>query len=125
MHSDANSPAEYLASLDDDWRRATILHLREVIADIAPEWVEGMGHGMLRYTGTNSPVLHMNAQKKYVGLYVGNVAALDPDGTLLSGMDCGKSCIRLKKVKRPDPASLRLLIERQKAQDNAGLNAAC
>lgn len=125
MQYDAHTPAEYLACLEDDWRRATILHLREVIAGIAPDWVEGIGHGMLQYSSADGPVLHLNAQKKYVGLYVGDVAALDPDGTLLAGIDCGKSCIRLKKLKRPDPASLRLLIQRQKARHEAGLASAC
>lgn len=116
MQYDANTPEDYLSMLDDDWRLATILHLRDVIQDIAPDWVEGIGHGMLRYSGPNGPALHLNAQKKYVGLYVGDVAALDPDGTLLDGMDCSKSCIRLKKVKRPDQRSLRLLLERHKAR---------
>ena len=121
MQYDAKTPSEYLEGLDDDWRRATILHLRDLIEDIAPDWIEEIGHGMLRYTGPNGPALHLNAQKKYVGLYVGDVAALDPDGTLLNGIDCGKSCIRLKKIKRPDPASLRLLLERQKSLYTVGL----
>jgi len=104
----AENPAAYLDALEDDWRKDKLMAIRDVIAEVMPDWTEGMKYKMLGYfDGPNDDAaLVMNAQKGYVALYAGDLAALDPDGTLLNGLDCGKSCIRLKK--RFDPTDGRL-----------------
>jgi Domain of unknown function (DU1801) len=41
----------------------------------------------------------LTAQKSSVNFYVGTAAKVDPDGSLLAGLDVGKGCIRFKKTK--------------------------
>jgi len=125
MQYDVETPQAYLDALEDDWRKALVQRLRGIIRAVAPDWDEGIGHKMLRYTGRNGPALHLNAQKGYVGLYVGDVAVLDSSGDLLAGIDCGKCCIRLRKVKTLDEAALRMLIARVHARPEAGERTDC
>ncbi len=121
----AENPTEYLASLEDDWRKEKLLAIREVISDVAPDWTEGMKYKMLGYfdgkgEGDDDAALVMNAQKGYVALYAGNLAELDPDGDLLAGLDCGKSCLRLKKRFDPTDGRLTRILEAVKKRRAAG-----
>lgn len=52
---------------------------------------------MLCYTFENKSVFHLNAQKAYVCLYVGNINKVVNSKTLLKEFDLGKGCIRIKK----------------------------
>jgi hypothetical protein len=56
---------------------------------------------------------------------VGNAAALDPDGTPLAGIDCGKSCIRFKKTRMPDDTAFADLIQRLKSRHDAAEQIDC
>ena len=116
MQYDVDTPQAYLDALDEDWRKALVLQLREIISDVAPDWSEGIGHKMLSYSGKTGPAMHLNAQKGYVALYVGDALALDPDGSLLAGLDCGKSCIRLRKTKVPARPDLIEILRRVAAR---------
>ena len=98
MQYDVTTPAEYLAVLADDWRRDTLLQLRALIQDKAPDWQEGIEYKMLSYSDASGVSMHLNAQKNFVALYVGDVAKVDPDGVLLGAMDMGKGCIRFKRT---------------------------
>ena len=64
-------------------------------------FVNGVGvaiaYGMLGFERDGSVFCHLNAQKAFVGLYLGDVARLDPDGGLTSGLNVGKGCIRVRK----------------------------
>ena len=94
----AASPEDYLAALDDDWRKEKLLALREMIFRTAPrDWVEATHWGMLGYGPEGNPITHLNAQKGYVALYVGDVERIDPGRKLLGGVNCGKGCVRFKK----------------------------
>lgn len=97
MQYDVETPAEYLEALEDDWRRETLLRLRELIREAAPELEERIRYKMLSYEDANGSVFGLNAQKGHVGLYVGNAEKVDPGGELLEGLDRGKGCIRFKK----------------------------
>jgi len=44
-----NDSAEYLAVLDDDWRRDTLMALRALIQRTAPEREETINYKMLEY----------------------------------------------------------------------------
>ena len=94
---DADSPQAYLAALDDDWRKEKLLAIREFLLSL-DQVTEGMEYKMLRYRRGDDPVALMNAQKGYVSLYMDDLSVLDPDGTLLKGYNCGKSCLRLRKT---------------------------
>ena len=97
MQYDADSPKAYLDGLEPDWRREKLLSLRSLIFDKEPHIEEGMEYKMLVYNWQTQTVFHLNAQRNYVSLYVGNIQKVDESGQLLVGMDVGKGCIRFKK----------------------------
>ena len=107
----AESPAAYLAELADDWRKARLINIRDAILELVPDVRETVGYGMLRFERGTSVFCHLNAQKSFVGLYLGDVAQLDPDGHLTDDLNVGKGCVRVRKRDRMD--AIRLLIERK------------
>jgi hypothetical protein len=67
---------------------------------------------MLEYRLNGDVFAHLNAQKSYVGVYLGDLALLDPDSRIIGSLDTGKSCVRLK---RRDAASVLIpLLERKR-----------
>jgi uncharacterized protein YdhG (YjbR/CyaY superfamily) len=97
MQYDVRTPKEYLAALEDDWRREKLQSLRALIRSHGPDLVEGINYKMLSYGDQKGFVFHLNAQKNYVSLYVGNAKKVDPDGKLLKGINVGKGCIKFSK----------------------------
>lgn len=120
----AETPEEYLAVIEQDWRFDTLAKLRKIIMEIAPDWEEVINYGMLGYGPAGSPTLHLNAQKSYVGLYVGDVKVVDPDGSILGPMDCGKGCVRFKK-KNPVDGRARAFLKRYVAMKRDGAELGC
>jgi len=57
-----------------------------------------INYKMLGCKDDNGFVFHLNAQKNFVGFYVGDVSAIDPSGELLKDLSTGKSCIRFTKI---------------------------
>lgn len=98
MLSSAQTPKEYLEQLEDDWRAHTLRALRQIILEKGPELTEKINYKMLCFGNEDAAVFHLNAQKNYVSLYVGNASKIDPDGTLLVGLNVGKGCIRFRKT---------------------------
>lgn len=96
MQYEATIPSEYLNQLEDDWRKKILSELRKIILS-QPSIKEGINYKMLSYQDDKGIIFHLNAQKNYVGLYVGNAAKVDPEGVLLKGIDHGKGCLRFKK----------------------------
>lgn len=97
MQYEVETPSGYLKALDDDCRKAKLLNIRELIFSVAPEITESIEYKMLRYGDSKSSVFHLNAQKNYVSLYVGNINKIDKSGELLKDLKTGKGCIRFKK----------------------------
>ena len=100
MQYDAESPAEYLDLLDDDWRKEKLLELRALLLETESGLEESVNYRMLGYGKGEDFVFHLNAQKGYVSLYCGNASKIDPEGTLLAGLNVGKGCIRFSKSRR-------------------------
>src|SRR5690606_26508237 len=98
LQYDVDTPEEYLAQLEDDWRRRTLLSLRALIQASAPHLEEGIQYKMLAYHDAAGSVFGLNAQKGYVSLYVGDIDKIDATGELLSGLSRGKGCIRFTKT---------------------------
>lgn len=96
MIHEATTPQEYLSVLDDDWRNDRLLDIRDVFLAV-PGAREGMRYKMLHYTVGEASLGLLNVQKGYVAIYMDDLAVLDPDSTLRAGLDCGKSCVRVKK----------------------------
>ncbi|MEM9774819.1 MAG: DUF1801 domain-containing protein [Chloroflexota bacterium] len=97
MQYDVKTPTEYMAALDDDWRREKVEQIRAIIQEKGPDLTEGINYKMLSYGDDESNVFHLNAQKSYVSFYVGDTKKIDPTGELLEGINCGKGCLRFKK----------------------------
>lgn len=90
MQYDVKTPEEYIEALEDDWRREKLEHLRTLIKSKAPDFVEGIEYKMLNYSDDRGTIFYLNAQKNYVSLYTGDAKKIDPDGSLLKGIDVGK-----------------------------------
>ncbi len=114
----ANSPEAYLNEIDDDWRKERLLEIRQAIFELVPEVSEDIGYGMLRFARKGHVFCHLNAQKSFVGLYLGNVARLDPDGKITSDLNVGKGCIRVRK--KDSIEVLRTLMSRKAAMPASG-----
>ncbi|MES0812209.1 DUF1801 domain-containing protein [Roseibium sp. SCPC15] len=112
MQYDAKTPEDYLAQLDNDWRRSKLLELRNLIRSSAPGLEESIHYKMLGYGDGASFAFHLNAQSGYVSLYVGNIAKIDPAGDLLSGLNLGKGCVRFTKTKEVNEDRIGQFIER-------------
>ena len=100
MLYDAATPSDYIEQLDDDWRRETLLGIRAIIKRQTPPLEERIHYKMLGFAAGDRYVFHLNAQRGYVSLYVGDVSRIDPSGELLRGLNIGKGCIRFTKSKR-------------------------
>ena len=96
MQYDADTPDEYLNLLEDDWRRDCLLAIREILRSV-PGVTEGIGHKMLQYRFKGDVFAHLNAQKGYVGVYLGELERIDPGGAIRGNMSCGKTCLRVRK----------------------------
>lgn len=99
MQYDVQTPEEYMRALDDDWRREKLEELRSIIRSCAPDLIEGIRYKMLSYGDGQELLFGLNAQKHYVSFYVGDASKIDPDGSLLEGLNVGKGCIRFTKTK--------------------------
>lgn len=120
MQYDVETPEAYLEALEDDWRKETLEELRSLILSADPDLVEGIQYKMLAYGDDRGWVLALNAQKHYVSLYVGDANKIDPDGSLLQGLNVGKGCIRFTKSKVVSETRIKEFIERALAMWKQG-----
>ena len=125
MQYDVKTPAEYFTALEEDWRKEKLLLLRDLIKTKAPNLEESIEYKMLCYRDVKGAIFHLNAQKNFVGLYVGNAKKIDEDGSLLKGIDCGKGCIRFKKSNIIADTRIDEFIERAVTLRNAGKDIDC
>ncbi len=96
MQSDAKSPVEYLSQLPEDWKKEKLMVVRDLILDHS-RLQESMDYKMLSYGNEGNQLFHLNAQKNYVSLYIGNIDKIPNGRELLNDLDLGKGCIRIKK----------------------------
>jgi len=83
--------------LDDDWRKDKVVELRQMILSKDENIVEGINYKMLCYRDLKGIFFHLNAQRNYVSLYLGDASKVDKSGDLLEGIDAGKGCLRFMK----------------------------
>ena len=96
MIYDADNPEGYLKAIDDDWRKERLLSIRDMFLEVSGV-NEGIGHGMLQYRRDGEVFAHLNAQKAFVGVYLGDLERIDPGAIIRGKMNCGKSCLRVRK----------------------------
>ena len=125
IHGGKNAQ-EYLDKLEKDWKKEKLLEIRQLLLNHS-QIKEGMNYGMLSYGNETEeePLFHLNAQKNYVSLYVGDIQKIDSDGSLLKGLNLGKGCIRISKSKIIPETGIKEFI--QKAVDLwlAGEDTSC
>jgi len=97
MQYDATTPNQYLENLEGDWRKEKLVQVRELIQEHGSQLIEGIEYKMLSYGNSENTLFHLNAQKTYVSLYVGNIDKIENGQALLRDFDIGKGCIRIKK----------------------------
>jgi len=121
--TDAKSPAEYIARVEEK-RRPDIQRLHELVLEVAPELEPTMEFGMLGYgrmhyryaSGREGDWMKIGIanNKQYISLYC---CAADGRGYVaeryrdrLPKADIGKACVRFKRLAELDEAVLRELI---------------
>lgn len=125
MQYDVATPSEYLDALQNDWRKSTLLEIRDLILISAPDIKEAIDYKMLSYKLVNVNAFHLNAQKNFVGLYVGSIDKIDPDKRMLADFDCGKGCIRIKKTHNISQSLLPEFIETTISKIKSGFDTSC
>jgi len=83
--------------LEPDWRKEKVEELRILIKRLCPELKEGIEYKVLAYGDGTKNIFHLNAQRAYVSLYVGNIDKVENARTLLQDFNMGKGCIRIRK----------------------------
>lgn len=125
MQYDVSTPAAYIQALEDDWRKPKLLELRQMILDRSDEIMEDIQFKMLHFYNDANSLCHLNAQKNYVSLYLGDIKLVDPDGSLLKGINCGKGCIRFKKSDNLQDSNIQLLLDRMIDLWKKGVHLSC
>ena len=131
--SDAKTPEEYIAGVDDH-RRDDIQQLHDFIREIAPELEPTMGFGMLGYgrfhykyaSGREGEWMKIGiaSNKRYISFYC---CSADEQGYVaeryrerLPKASIGKSCVRFKRLSDLDLEVLGSLI-RETAKGSWGI----
>lgn len=125
MQYEADTPQNYLDQLEEDWRKGKLLALRQMILEAVPEVDEHIHYKMLGYGLDDNWLCHLNAQKHYVSLYLGSIRALDPDGSLTTGLSMGKGCIRISKSVKISDTHIPELLKRAVVRWQKGEGSGC
>ena len=125
MQYDVGSPAEYMESLERDWRKEKLQELREMILKQDSAIQETINYKMLCFKLHDSVLFHVNAQKGYVSLYCGDTEKIDPGGNLLVGLGIGKGCIRFTKTKDISTTRIEEFIARAVDLSKEGRDLGC
>jgi len=96
VSSKASTVAQFLAEADPE-RRPALVAFRKLIKQAAPKAVESMSYGMPCYASGNA-CFGFTAQKHYLSFYVCDVELIEKYAYELRGLDCGKSCLRGRKL---------------------------
>lgn len=125
MQYEAKTPTEYFEQLEKDWRKDKLEEVRGMIKEHAPHLTEGIQYKMLSYANEGKSTFHLNAQRGYVSLYVGNIDKVENAQELLKGFDRGKGCIRIKKSMNLADTGLEAFIKQTVALWEKGGNTDC
>ena len=104
MKRDASSPLAYRRDVTGE-QSEMLETIRNAILSVAPDTKEIIEHGMLGYPG----LANLAAQKHFVALYV-MPEVLAEHSVSFSDVDCGKSCLRFRRLDQIDSERLRVLL---------------
>ena len=125
MQYDAKTPGEYIEKLESDWRKDKLEQVRNMIKKQGPHLSEGIEYKMLSYRNSEKAIFHLNAQRAYVSLYVGNIDKVENAQELLKDFDKGKGCIRIKKSVDISESGLEAFIKQTVQLWEKGGNTDC
>lgn len=122
MRIEANSIAEYLEQIPPA-RKQAISTLCQLIRDAVPEAEESLGYNMPTYNAAGDFLAAVASQKNYMSLYMdADVVAAHKDD--LAGLNCGKSCIRFRRLEQLPLDVVRTMLQetvaRRKQSGNPG-----
>jgi uncharacterized protein YdhG (YjbR/CyaY superfamily) len=98
MGSRSRTIDEYLEGLTPE-RRAALSQLRNLIFEVVPDAVEDFQYRMPTYWVEGESLCAMASQKHYMSLYM-KVDLVEKHRGELVELDCGKSCIRFRKLEK-------------------------
>jgi uncharacterized protein YdhG (YjbR/CyaY superfamily) len=98
---------DYLKKQDPK-RQAALEQVRSLILESAPDITETITYRMPTYV-LNSPVCAFASQKHYMSLYMDTSLVAKYRGEL-AGLDCGKGCIRFRKIEDLPLATIRKIL---------------
>jgi uncharacterized protein YdhG (YjbR/CyaY superfamily) len=87
----------YFNTIPED-RKEAIYKLRSMVQMVFPGYSEDMSYKVPTYTHNKLKICALASQKQYMTLYVMNYDLLTNFKGELSYLNCGKSCIRFKKL---------------------------
>ena len=125
MQYTADNPTEYMQHLEDDWRKEVLNQVRSMILSNSACAGEVIEYNMLAYKFADSVLFHLNAQRNYVSLYVGNINKIQGGREMLESLDLGKGCIRIKKSVSLQDTNLEGFINRVVDKWKAGNDISC
>ena len=104
MRRNDSSPVAYRNDVTGE-QSEMLETIRNAILSVAPDTEEIIEHGMLGYPG----LANLAAQKHYVALYVMPAVLAKHKKNFLDA-DCGKSCMRFRRLDQIDSERLRVLL---------------
>lgn len=113
--SPEQTPSDYLNRLAPE-RQAMFLKIRELIRAEIPQVEETMRYNMPTYE-LDEVVLAIASQKHYMSLYM-DTELVAKHGEALAHLNCGKSCVRFKKLEELPLGTVRQIIRETVEKQN-------
>lgn len=88
---------EFVAALEGEAREVAEA-VRALVRRAVPDATEGMEYGMPYYRLAGADLAGFAVQKRHFALYVCDAALVDGYRDRLGPVDCGKGCIRFKRL---------------------------
>ncbi|HEU5217624.1 MAG TPA: DUF1801 domain-containing protein [Gemmatimonadales bacterium] len=109
MRSRSRTVAAYLKAQPAEAREA-LGTLRRMIRKAAPRARETMDYGMATWSAGHRMLFAVARQKRNLALYVSDTPLVAKHRARLGTVDCGKSCIRFKRIEDLDLDGIEALL---------------
>jgi uncharacterized protein YdhG (YjbR/CyaY superfamily) len=116
MQSKAATVDEYLTELPDE-RREAMTVLRRLIHESVPGLQEEMAYGMPTFK-KGEILVGLASQKQYISIYL-DVDLVEKHRAGLGKADCGKSCVRARKLADLPLDTVRIILQETDARQSA------
>jgi uncharacterized protein YdhG (YjbR/CyaY superfamily) len=110
MHVEATTSHDYFEQLPTD-RQIPMVRIRQLVRKHWPKAKEDMAYGMPTYHLGGQPVFALASQKNHITFYVMPYDLLSAFKHDLRTRNCGKSCIRFKRLEEEDMDLLERIVK--------------